>query len=189
MKKALFILFALFFATSTINSQTGKMAVGGQAGISLPMGDFGDAANLGFGFLGNFFYGVTNDIDLTGSIGYFTWGGDVPSGSNADVSFSDVPVIAGARYYFQRQAFTPYGVAELGLHFFSGGVDFSYVDPFTGQTVSSSADNSSTEFGLGLGGGFLYDLGNMTLDVNAKINIVSDANHISVMAGIRYPLK
>ena len=190
MKKVIAISLLLFLFVSISNAQVGKMSIGGQAGISLPIGSFGDAANLGFGFMGNFFYRVHKDIDLTGTIGYLNWGLNTGNNSNVNGSFSDVPVIVGGRYYFQQVGFTPYGLAELGLHFVSGGVSFSYVDPFTGKTVSSGAGaGSDTKFGLGLGGGFLYNLGNMKLDVNAKFNIVSDANNISLMAGIQYPLR
>jgi len=182
MKKVIFVILVLFFFLGNVNAQKGKMAVGGQVGLSFPMGDFGDLASMGWGFIGNYFYGVTPEIDLTGTIGYYSWGGDV---EGTDLSFSDVPVIVGARYYFQRAEFTPYGMADLGLHFMSGG--FTYVNPFTGQ--STTVDNSNTEFGLGLGGGFLYNIGEMMLDVNLKFNIISESNHFTLMAGVKYPLK
>lgn len=176
MKKAILVLFVLVFFAASANAQSGKMYVGGQVGISLPMGDFSDAYNMGFGFLGNFYYGINQNIELTGSLGYLHWGLDA---EGADGGFSDVPLLAGARYYFQRSAFTPYALAELGLHFRS----FSFEVPFFG-----TIDESDTEFGLGFGAGFLYDLGAMQLDVNAKINIISDQNHITLLGGLRFPI-
>lgn len=174
MKKVVFVLLVIFLAIGNLNAQEGKMHAGGQVGISLPMGDFGDAANMGFGFAGNFFYGVNNNIDATASIGYISWG------SEADgASFSNVPILVGARYYFQRSQFTPYGVAELGIN----SLSFTYESDFFGDYSVTS-----TEFGLNFGGGFLYNLGNMDLDVNAKINIISDANHLTLFAGLRFPL-
>lgn len=179
MKKTLFILLVAFFTFGTINAQKGQMHAGGQVGISLPMGDFGDAANLGFGFLGNFLYGVTPDIDLTGSIGYFTWGSDADN-----VSFSDVPLLFGGRYYFNRSEFTPYGLAQLGLHFRS-----FEVEKITTAFGTFGGSTSDTEFGINLGGGFLYNMGNLMLDVNASLNIVSDQNSINIMAGVLFPIK
>jgi hypothetical protein len=174
MKKLLFTVLVLFLFIGVINAQEGKMHAGGQVGISLPMGDFGDGANMGFGFLGNFFYGINANIDLTGSIGYISWGSDADG-----ASFSNVPIVAGARYYFQKSQFTPYGVAEIGIN----NLSFSYESSFFGDYSVTS-----TEIGLGLGGGFLYSLGNMDLDVNAKINIISDANHLTLFAGLRFPI-
>lgn len=180
MKKVLFVLILSFFFISSVNAQKGKMHAGGQAGISIPMGDFGDGANLGFGFLGNFLYGVTPDIDLTGSIGYFTWGTDFDG-----VSFSDVPLLFGGRYYFNRSEFTPYGLAQLGLHF------RSYETPTitTAFGTFGGGSASDTEFGINLGGGFLYNMGSLMLDVNGSLNIVSDQNSINIMAGVLFPIQ
>lgn len=179
MKKGIFFLLVLFLAVGNINAQKGKMHAGGQVGISLPIGNFGDAANLGFGFLGNFLYGIAPQIDLTGSIGYFSWGSDVDQ-----VSFSDVPLLFGGRYYFNRSEFTPYGLAQLGLHFRSYEVA-SVSTPFGSFGGGSVSD---TDFGLNLGGGFLYNVGNLSIDVNGSFNIISDQNNISIMAGVLFPV-
>lgn len=183
MKKALFVLLILFFFIGNVNAQQGKMQAGGQVGISVPMGTLGDGANLGFAFQGNFLYGINSNIDLTGSIGYVSWGTD-----SDNLSFSSVPLTLGGRYYFQKGKFTPYGLAELGIHFASVSVDIPSYN-FGGVSYgggSSSASNS--DIGIGLGGGFLYDLGSMKLDVNAKINIVSGLNNLMIMAGILFPI-
>lgn len=178
MKKAVFILLVLFLFIGNLNAQEGKMHAGAQVGISLPMGSFGDIANMGFGFAGNFFYGINNNIDVTGSIGYISWGTDFD-----EISYSNIPILAGARYYFQKSQFTPYGLAELGMNLFS--IDLPEYEIF-GQTYGGS--ESTSEFGLNIGGGFLYNLGNMDLDVNAKINIISDLNHLTLFAGLRFPI-
>ena len=174
MKKAVLLLLVLLFFATSANAQQGKMYVGGQVGISLPMGDFGDGANLGFGFLGNFYYGINQNIDLTGSVGYISWGTDADG-----ASFSNVPIVVGGRYYFQRSNFTPYAVAELGINNRSFTLDSGFFGDFSA---------TSTDFGLGIGGGFLYSLGNMDLDVNAKINIISDTNNLTVFGGLRFPI-
>lgn len=179
MKKFIPFIVLLIFAFSTTSySQSGKMAIGANLTIDFPMGDFGDVANTGFGGMGYFYYGLNNNIDLTGSIGYITFGSD-----NDNLDFSDVPFLVGARYYFKRAEFTPYASGELGLHFTS----FEYEAPsffgFGGGTQSTS----DTEFGASIGGGFLYMLNkNLDLDVNAKFHLVSDANQFTIQAGIRY---
>ena len=180
MKKILFVLLVLSLFIGNINAQEGKMKAGAQVGISLPMGDLGDGANLGFGFQGNFLYGLNQNIDLTGSIGYISWGTD-----SEHLSFSSVPVTFGGRYYFQKGQITPYGLAELGIHFTSATFDFPTISGFS---FGGSNTVSSSDFGLGLGGGILYDIGSVQLDINAKINIVSGFNNIMIMAGAIFPL-
>jgi hypothetical protein len=174
MKKVLTVVAIIFLLIGTANAQQGKMFAGGQVGISLPMGDFGDAANMGFGFLGNFYYGLNQNLDLTASVGYISWGSDADG-----ASFSNVPILAGIRYYFQRSQFTPYGVAELGIN----NMSFTYDSEYFGSYSATSSD-----FGLNLGAGFLYNLGNMDLDINAKINIISDTNNLTLFAGLRFPI-
>jgi hypothetical protein len=174
MKKLSLLILSILFLSISINAQEGKMHVGAQVGLSVPMGNFGDAANLGFGVLGNFYYGINQNIDITGTVGYESWGSDV-----SGVSFSNVPILAGIRYYFQRSQLTPYGVAEIGINNFSASYSNSYFGSYSA---------TSTDFGLNLGGGFLYSLGNMDLDVNAKINIISDSNNLTLFAGVRFPI-
>ena len=48
MKKFLAVLFVVFLVAGFTNAQ-GKMALGLNAGIALPMGDFGDGYDMGFG--------------------------------------------------------------------------------------------------------------------------------------------
>lgn len=183
MKKVILVLIVSFFFISQLTAQQGKMQAGGQVGISVPMGDLSDGANLGFGFQGNFLYGINQNIDLTGSIGYISWGTD-----SDNLSFSSVPVTFGGRYYFQRGQFTPYGMAELGIHFTSASFDIPSVS-FGGTSYGGGSNSAtSSDFGLGLGAGFLYDLGSMKLDANAKINIVSGFNNLMVMVGLIFPI-
>jgi len=184
MKKFGSVLIVLFFLATSLFAQKGKMQAGGQVGLSIPVGTLSDFANIGFALQGNFLYGIHPDIDLTGSLGYVSWGTDADN-----VSAHSVPLTFGARYYFQRGNFSPYGLAELGLHF--GGVSVD-IPSFSVGGISyggGSTGGSSTDFGLGLGGGFLYDLGNFKLDVTAKFNIISDTNNLLIMAGVLFPIQ
>ncbi len=139
MKKTLLIVAILSFLTLTINAQEGKIHVGGQVGLSLPMGDFGDAANMGFGFLGNFYYGINQNIDLTASLGYIAWGTDADG-----ASFSNIPIVVGGRYYFQRSNFTPFLAAELGINNLS--FTFAFVKTFYTRFVYVFLINSFFKF-------------------------------------------
>lgn len=173
MKQLLFILFLTVLCTSFINAQ-GKIAVGVQGGVAIPMGDFGDGYDMGFGGTGTFAYHVNPMLDVTGSVGYLTWNGKVDG-----ISLSSIPILAGVRYYFGQGKFHPYVAGELGIHFTSSKVEFFGV----------SVSGSSSDFGFGAGAGFLYQLGpKLDLDVNAKFSSIatsgSSSSFINIMAGV-----
>lgn len=203
MRKFYPVLFAVLFATifAGFSNAQSKMAVGVQGGIALPMGDFGDAVDLGFGGQGNFAYTVSPNLQVTGSIGYLTWSYKT-DGNIASGSFSSVPVLAGIRYTFPAKGFAPYVMAQLGLHFISSSFEIEY-DPFifdfldkTSGTESTDAtlvtqefSDSSSKFGFGFGAGFLLPLSpKLDLDVNATFNSIategSATNYIGIMAGV-----
>jgi len=180
MKQLLSIVLLAVLFTGFINAQ-GKMAVGVQAGVAIPMGDFGDGYKMGFGGQGNFAYHINPMLDVTGSIGYLTW-----SGKEADYSFSSVPVMVGARYAFGKGNLNPYASGELGLHFSSFSVPEVVIPGF--GTIGGGS-SSSTDLGIALGVGFLYQLSpKLDLDINAKFNNIfsegSSTNFISIMAGV-----
>lgn len=178
MKQLLSVLLLAVVFTGFINAQS-KMAFGLQAGVAIPMGDFGDGYDMGFGGQGNFAYHISPMLDVTASVGYLTW-----SGKEADYTFSSVPVLVGARYYFGKDKFNPYVAGELGMHFVSVDIPTVTIGGFT-----FGGSSSDSFFGFGAGAGFLYKMGpNLDLDVNAKFNSISSegssSSYISVMAGV-----
>jgi opacity protein-like surface antigen len=179
MKKLLFIIVLGLLFSSFINAQ-GKMGVGVQAGIALPMGDFGDGYDMGFGGNATFAYHLNPMVDITGSIGYLTW-----SGKDGDYTFSSIPVLVGIRYYFGQGKFHPYVTGELGMHFTT--VDVPSVVIY-GITVGGGSASDSF-FGFGAGAGFLYQLSpTLDLDVNAKFSNISSSggssSYITILAGV-----
>ncbi len=202
MKKFYPVLFAVLFVALFVGSSNAqsKMALGVQGGIAIPMGDFGDAVDLGFGGQGNFAYTVSPNLQVTGSVGYLTWSyktdSDIASGS-----FSTVPVLAGIRYSFPAKGFAPYVMAQLGVHFWSSSFEID-LDPLYDGMFKTSGTNSvnatqatyefsdnGTEFGFGVGAGFLLPLSpKLDLDVNATYNSIltegSSTNYIGIMAGV-----
>ncbi len=190
---ALFTIIVLFAGFTNAQS---KMAIGVQGGIAIPMGDFGDAVDLGFGGQGNFAYDVSPFLQVTGSIGYTTWSYKTNSYTTSG-SFNTVPLLAGIRYTFPAKGFKPYVMAQLGVHFISSKITYDYIlylaktngiginDAQTTYEYSAS----STKFGFGAGAGFLLPLGpKLDLDVNATFNSISTegsaTNYIGIMAGV-----
>lgn len=180
MKKLILVLFITVFAVSFVQAQ-GKIAIGANGGVFLPMGDFGDGYDMGFGGNAIFVYHLQPNLDITGSAGYQTW-----SGKNADYTFSSIPVLAGIRYFFGKGKFLPYVNGELGMHFVTVDVPAIVIPGFGTVGGGSSSDSF---FGFGAGGGFLYEIGNkLNLDVNAKFNSISSeggsSNYINITGGV-----
>ena len=145
--------------------------------IALPQ----DGTNTGFGLNGMFVYGINENIDLTGSLGYITWGY-----SDFDASFTSIPLLFGGRYSFDVEGtITPYAAAELGFHFTSASFSFPSYSiggvTYGGETSSAS----STEFGIGLGGGAYFQVGdNFVIDANLQYNTVGSGNYFAIEAGV-----
>lgn len=179
MRNILSVFVIIFLFAGFLNAQ-GKMAVGFNAGIALPMGDFADGYDMGFGGNALFVYHASPNVDVTGSAGYLTWSGkDALDGS----TFSSIPVMVGARYLFGKGKFNPYLGAELGMHFSSFDYEFMGVD----------YSSSDSYFGWGAGAGFLYQIGNnMDLDVNARYNSISSeggaSDYVSILIGLLFGL-
>jgi len=196
MKKLLLVLLAVLAATSMSFAQKGQMTIGGLAGLYVPMGDFGDAAGTGFGILPQFEYKMNENVNLVGNIGYVSWGGktiDMPyydyyTGTYGtqewEYSYHNIPIMAGAKYYFGNGKLKTYGMANLSMNMFG----------FTVEFMGESESESETYFGFGFGGGFEKPLNEkMNLDVAAAFESIasegSSANSLVIKAGIKYFLK
>lgn len=162
-----------FFSISYAQS---NMAVGAGLVVSLPMGSFGDAANMGIGGTAAFELKFAPQITGVGQIGYISYATE----SDA-FSFSTVPLLVGVKYFFQPSGGV-YGIGQLGLNFFSTTVetpDFGFFGP-------TSYSASSSEFTLALGAGYEMPIGsNLIFDVSGAFNIISDFTNIQLRAGVK----
>lgn len=173
MKTIISILFLILFSFGAVNAQN-KMAVGAGIVVSLPMGNFGDAANTGFGGTATFELGFMPQLVGVGHIGYIVYGTE----SDA-VDFSTVPFLVGIKYFFVP-AVGFYGIGQIGLNFFSTTVEIPQVFGFGGGSVSGS----SSEFTFVLGGGYEVPLSTgFSLDFSGTINLISNFNNIQLRAG------
>lgn len=186
--KRLTALLVVFMVALSLNTSA-QIRIGGQAGLAVPMGDFGDLVGMGFGFHGLFVYQLQPQLELTGLLGYTTFGSK-DNTVYGDYSFSTIPLLAGVRYAFSEQGvnpFRPYVGAELGLHFQSISYKVDWGGWFGEGEQEYSA--SGTEFGFAPQAGFYYEMSPaIDLDVNLKLNIISDSNYLGVNAGILYRL-
>jgi hypothetical protein len=155
----------------------GKMTLGIGGELSLPMGDFGDAYNLGYGGSARFQYGLEDNITLYGTVGYLVWSVDEDV-LGGDASLGGLEFLAGGKYGFGSGF---YGLAELGITSFSFSYD--YTDPFTGQTTTF--DESDSKFMLAPGVGYAYK--GLTLEVKYFL-LDSDFSNFAFRVGYDFAL-
>jgi hypothetical protein len=173
---AIFI-FVVFAGTISANAQN-PMRVGGELGVQLPMGDFGDGANTGFGISGIFHYHLNPNLIIGGTLGYQSWGG-----KSDGFSWSNIPIMGLINYMFATEGLKPFVGGELGINSTSVSYD---IFGFTGS-------ESTTNLGINILGGVEQQLNeNLSWRVNAKYNIIFDSednlSFLGINAGIMYHL-
>ncbi len=180
MKKLVSVLFVVLFAFTFVNAQS-KMALGVGANLALPMGGtFGNEPGMGFGGGAQFEYMLSPNISGTVSATYLMFGEKDLAGTRK-ISYSIIPIQAGAKYYFGNF----YGLAETGINLLSLKVDVP-ARTFMGVTIPGSSTSSSTsEFGFGFGAGYVLPMGKNSLDISAKYqNYASSTAAINI--GVAY---
>lgn len=182
MKRLLTVILFAFLFVGLVDSYAQKrvvsvaqnpMYIGGEAGLSIPMGNFGDLANLGFGVSGVFQYYFTPEVALDATLGYFYYSTDA-----SGASFSDVPLMAGIIYELNKGNVVPYIGALIGFHFAS----------FTAKDIYGFSYNASeTKFGFTPLFGIILPMSpTMDLNLNAKFNIATDWNSFGLYGGLRW---
>lgn len=171
-------------------SQQNQVSLGVQLGVGIPMGDFGDAVNTGFGFQGLFGYALAPSLDLRITAGYFSFGGPEfkEAGGTIETSISDIPLLAGISYKLTKSGVTPYIGAEAGLHYLTTSADAKAI---TGDEVTISS--SSSEFGVGVFAGLMLPVSQkLSVIFDGKFNYIFDSedaiNYVGIHAGIMYNL-
>jgi opacity protein-like surface antigen len=176
------VLLALVIAISLVglSSAQNNMSLGAGLVVSLPMGDFGDAANLGIGGTAAFEMGFTPQLVGVANVGYISWSTDLDG-----YSWTAVPVMLGVKYYLTPGAGF-YGLGQVGLTFFTLETP-AIVVPFFGTIGGGSV--SESEFTLAIGAGYELPLSsNVMLDLTGAFNLISDLNHITLRAGVKFDL-
>ena len=184
LKKTLFLCSFIFMLQTQLSFAQFGVGIGLVGG--LPVGDFGDAADFGFGGYLEPKYLINDNI----AVGVYT-GGMVFAGSDltdlsglgglgglatAELSaFTVVPLTVFGDYMFVNSKVTPYAGLAVGPYFISGGEVSTSV---LGQSFDLPVE-SSTEFGFAPRVGVLIGKFNL----GAAYHIVSDANFITFRLG------
>jgi len=166
MKRISIIMVVLALSGSVLFA--GGLSYGINGELAMPMGDFADAAKMGFGGTANVEYGMTDKITITGSGGYLMFGEEIEGWK-----YTCIPIKAGAKY-----ALGPiYGIFELGMYMFSWDWEF----------MGFSYDDSSSEFGFAPGIGYEMKLGEkMKLDLSVQYEVAGDFDLLGIDIGIRF---
>lgn len=146
MKKLLLAIAAVaLFATTSSFAQKINFGIG--ADVAFPMSSgFSNAVSIGIGGTAKVYYPLKDEmIVLTGTAGYMTFSGKDQTIGGQTVnagSWSMIPVLVGARYYFAPLSakFRPYGGLDLGM-IFSSYKSPSYT--LFGQTVGGVSASTS----------------------------------------------
>lgn len=157
-------------------AQQGFHKVNVGAEVALPLGDFGNAYGIGFGATGKVFYGISEQGDITGSLGYIRFGmkedQDMMSGN-----MGMIPIMFGYRHDFGGL----YGEPQLGLMMLSSKVKF---DDMGLGLSSMSGTHSQTKVSFGLGGGYMFG----DWDLGARFQIVDNLNFLGLRIGYNFSL-
>ena len=140
-------LLVVSLASAQFGPAKGKMTLGPAVELSLPIGNFSDFANFGFGGVARFEYGLDNNLALTANAGYLTWGGKDVEGFS-DYTNSAIPIIVGVKYGFSQGLFVS---GELGLYNYN--ISYTLQDPY-GLGYGGEYSGSSTEFMFAPGIGY-----------------------------------
>lgn len=141
-----------------------------QGMISMPIGDWSDFVNMGFGGGVGMHVPHNEQMSFRGEVSYIYYGTDSDFfGDDYDVSANSIPILALVQYNMTDSPFYLVG----GLGFVMQTVDVEY----NGAFGSFSSDDSSTELGLVAGAGYAV---NEKLAIEGRFSLVSDANSLNV---------
>ncbi|MDX1326139.1 MAG: hypothetical protein R3299_00445 [Arenibacter sp.] len=169
-KRLLTTAFSLLVAIVGF-AQDGFHKIGVGAEIGLPMGNFSNGYNVGIGATGKIYYGLNDDANITGTLGYIRFGLD--AGPDASGHLGMIPIMFGYHHSFDGWYVEP----QVGL--------VSLNSKFSNTGFGAGAWNySSTEVSLSLGGG--YSMGDW--DFGLRYHIVSNANFLGARVAYKFEL-
>lgn len=148
-------------------AMTRAVRFGVQGGLSMPTGDFGDAANMGFLIGGIMDIMPANwPIAIRTNLDYQRWGSD------ADVNFTAISVTGDAMFAVPTNSgIKPYVLGGLGFYRSDCDVDLC---------------EASNDLGFNFGGGLNFNLGTLDTHVEARYHSVDDSSFLPIVFGIRF---
>jgi opacity protein-like surface antigen len=156
---------------------------GGDLGASMPLGDFGDAANAGYHIGGLFEYTPKSmPVSWRGEIAYNRNGLKDSGIDGLDGNFSMLNLVGNAVMPFGDKAASirPYAIGGLGIYRVKASAEFDGV----------TASQSDTKMGLNAGAGLSFHLSGFESFVETRFNSVftdgSNMNFMPFTFGIKF---
>ena len=173
----------LIAATAQAQSVGKSYKFGGDLGASMPLGDFGDAANAGYHIGGLFEYTPKSmPVSWRGEIAYNHNGLKDSGIDGLDGNFSMLNLVGNAVMPFGDKAASirPYAIGGLGIYRVKASAEFDGV----------TASQSDTKMGLNAGAGLSFHLSGFESFVETRFNSVfadgSNMNFMPFTFGIKF---
>ena len=154
MKKFYFVFFVVLFSSISLFAQQPGISLGANA--VLPVGDWAEFANVGFG--GSATYEGPLGKNISGVIysGYTYFGGD-----EEGFSWTTIPLLAGAKFYFSPKL-DWYMAGLLGVNFVTAkttilGIEYSASSTEFAGNINLGYEVKTSEKGaVDISAGFVY---------------------------------
>jgi len=176
MKKILLTVSLLSIVGIANAQMRGFHTIGAGVEVALPMGDFGDGFGIGFGATGKVFYGITEQGDITGTLGYIHFSMKDES-EYMSGSMGMIPIMFGYRHNFDGFYVEP----QLGITSVRSKVTIKDMGMGFGNVSSSYSD---TKVSFAAGAGYVFG----TWDLSARFQAVDNANFIGLRVGYNFEL-
>ena len=160
----------LSLASYSAKAQNGRFSIGAELGM--PMGTFGDAANIGFGGSLRYEMPMGDNLGLMLTAGYLTFGGkETTEGVPGFFEFTSksttgiIPIQVGAKYYFSEQQEGFYGMVQLGLSLVNSKNEVTVDVLGTKTTTETTSNGSGFSYAPGIG----YHLANLDFGLSYQL--------------------
>ena len=174
-------LIGLLALPITVQAQR-SWSIGVSGGLSMPMGDLGDAVESGYNVTGHLYYQPTTmKIGLRGDVGYDSWEGKGAS-ATLDAKLSILSFTANGLYSFgeSTSAMRPYVL-------FGGGM---YRSENTSEVAGVESSQTGSDGGIQGGLGLSFKLSGFSTFLEARyVNVFSEGNstnYVPITFGVRF---
>jgi hypothetical protein len=189
--KSITALFFFLIISFSVYAQKSNFAVGINAGVGVPVGDFSNFYNTGFGGDAHFYYHLGNQAIFSFTAGYNTYGfnidefnkrveeANLPWRFELETDFNIIPILLGVKWLIAQGKKSSLYVSLVGgiyhYEFKFKATAFPTVNPgILPREVDVSESGNETMLALGLG--YLIKLGkHWYLDMNGSYNIITNA--------------
>lgn len=182
---ALWVMGFLMASSVSVANAAGNIDWSANAGVAVPLTSGFD---LGFGGEAAAGFNIGPNLDLTGTLGFYTFN-VTGSSSTASASASSLEVLAGLKYMLgsSDSSVKPYIFGQAGFSDYSASINVSL-----GSYGSVSASGSEVDPEIAGGAGLSFGLGsgsNVAINLQTKVGVVlagSSFTYLPIVAGVSF---